>query len=243
MTDRQSRARRRAAGAGGEGHGHGPDRRGAPAPVPRSGGDRHGRGAQRRARNDRRRPRALARDGGRGALDAGATGGAHGRARALCPRVARDPGRERLRRGRPRRGDVHAVARGGDGLRRREQPGVRPRRLPPGQRVLQGPREDLRALPRGRGDGVARARPGAVHGHRAVLPARLPRAPRQRVDPGSRGRRGEARRRRLGRRRRMRSRGVDDPDGRGVPRRRRPRVRLPRRARSSGHASSPATRA
>ncbi len=41
--------------------------------------------------------------------------------------------------------------------------------------------------------------------------------PRRGVDPGARGRRGEARARREGRRRRLRPRRVDDPHGRSVP--------------------------
>ena len=56
---------------------------------------------------------------------------------------------------------------------------------------------------------------------RAVLPARLPRQPRRRVDPGARRRRGQAAQRRQGGRRRLRPRRLDDPHGRGLSRSRR----------------------
>ena len=48
------------------------------------------------------------------------------------------------------------------------------------------------------------------------------------VDPGARGRRGEARARRAGGRRRLRPRDLDDPDGRGLPAVHVRRLRLPR---------------
>ncbi len=54
---------------------------------------------------------------------------------------------------------------------------------------------DHRSVPDRQGDGLARARSGAVRGDRAVLPAGLCGQPRPDVDPGARGRPGQARRR------------------------------------------------
>ena len=101
---------------------------------------------------------------------------------------------------------------------------VRPDRLALRRR---GP--DPRGVPQRRGDGLARARPPPVPRHRAVLPARLPRQPGRRVDPGARRRAGEARTRREGRRRRLRPRRLDDHHGAGLPELRVLRLRLPRR--------------
>ena len=77
--------------------------------------------------------------------------------------------------------------------------------------------------------------PELFMGTRAVLPAGLPDSPGRRVDPGARRRRGEAPERREGRRHRLRSRDLDDPDGAGVSRVDVPRLRLSRRVDHTGN--------
>ena len=74
---------------------------------------------------------------------------------------------------------------------------------------------------------LARARPGALPRHRAVLPSRLPRQPRRRLAPRPGRCRRAAHRGREGRRRGVRPRRLHRPDGPGVPGLTVPRLRLP----------------
>ena len=72
-------------------------------------------------------------------------------------------------------------------------------------------------LPYRRRHRVARASPRAVPWHRAIFPLGLHRQSPTDLAPGPRRRRGEAARRRAGRRHRLRPRRLDDHHGRGVP--------------------------
>ena len=95
--------------------------------------------------------------------------------------------------------------------------GVHPGRVPDRRRAVQGDSEDHRRVQVRQGTRLARARRRPVPRHRALLPARLRGEPRDVVDPRARRSRGEAPEGRVGRRRGMRTRRVDDDHGRGVP--------------------------
>ena len=93
----------------------------------------------------------------------------------------------------------------------------------------------------GGGRRLARAGPGRLRRLRAVLPARLHRQPDVGLDPGAGRRRGEAARRRRGRRHRLRARRVDRAAGAGLPGSPRSPARTTTTARSSWPASGPPT--
>ncbi len=139
-------------------------------------------------------------------------------------------------------GTFTAAARAGDGAGRRRQPGVHPGRVPARGGGRQGRAAHRRALPLGRGLRLARAPRRPVRGHRAVLPPGLPREPRRRVAAGARRRRREALPRRPRRGHRLRTRRLDDPDGRRRSRRRSSSDRTTTRARSKPPAPRPSAR-
>ena len=129
---------------------------------------------------------------GAGPLTSDGARRAHRHRRALRARVAERPGGGRLRHLRPGDEDLHAAARAGARARRRGEP-VLPLRRVPGLHVARPRRaEDPRGVHERRRRRLARAPPRSVRGHRALLPPGLQRAPRRRVDPGARRRRGEA---------------------------------------------------
>ena len=194
-------------------------------------GRRRGRrDAQRRARRDGRQARPLPRPGRRGPADPGRAGRRTGDGRALRPRVAERPGRRRLRRVRPRRGPLHAAARaGGRADRRADSPAYLPGffQIALGS-VIDSPRITEAARS---GEGVGwHEHDHDVHegcerffrpGYNAnLVPSWLP-ALDGVVEKLERG--GD------GRRRRLRPRRLDDPDGQGVPELEVRRLRLPRR--------------
>ncbi len=138
--------------------------------------------------------------------------------RAVRARVARRPGRWRIRDLRPRHRDVYAAARTGLHPGRRREPSSVCGRVPAGPVGPARRTAGRRALPDRRRPRLARTRPRPVRRDRAVLPPRLRRKPDQRLDSRARRRRGQAARRGAGRRRRLWPRRVDAPDGRGVSR-------------------------
>ena len=179
-------------------------------------GRRH---AQRRARRDGRQARPLPRAWPAPApLTPRELARAHRRRRALRPRVAERAGRRRLRRLRPRQRPLHAAARAGGRADRRRQPRVPARLLP--DRARLGAR--LAAHHRG---GAQPATGVGWHehahdvfegcerffrpGYNANLVAAWLPALDGVVDKLERGA--------TRRRRRLRPRRLDDPDGAGVP--------------------------
>ena len=147
--------------------------------------------------------------------------------RALRPRVALRAGRQRLRRVRPRPGASRCrpSTRLPCSPTRARLPaaGVLPVRARCRRRA--GAR---RAVPHRRRRRLARARPRPLARHRARVRGRLPRAPGRRLAAGARRRRGEARGGRVGGRRRLRPRRLDDPARAGLPELAVRRHRLPR---------------
>ena len=138
---------------------------------------------------------------------------------ALRARVARRPGRRRLRRLRRRQRDATSCR----PSRRWRSPTRTARRSCSAAfrwpaRCSPTSRSSPRPFTDRRGGRLARARPPALRGHRALLPPGLSRQPGRCVDPGARRGRGEARGRRQGRRRRLRPRRLDDHHGRGLSR-------------------------
>ena len=117
----------------------------------------------------------------------------------------------------PAAGTLHAAAGAGDGSDRRDEPGLPARLLPDRARLRARLAAHHRGRPHRRRDRLARARSRRLRRLRALLPARLQRQPHRRLAARARRRRREARARRAGRRRRLRARLVDDPDGAGVP--------------------------
>ena len=198
---------------------------------------------ERRARRDRRPAGSLSGDGRLPAGDAGAARRAHRHEGALRARMAQQPGGERLRGVRPRRRHVPAAAGAGDGARGREQPGVRARRVPDRRGDGQGRGADHRALPDRRRLRLARAPPGSLRRHRAVLPPRLPGEHRPLVASRARRCRGEARGGGARRRHRLWARRVDDRHGPGVPEQHVRRLRLPRGVDRDGPRAPPIARA
>ena len=130
-----------------------------------------------------------------------------------------------LRRRRP----VLAARRARHPAHRRDQPGLRDRRVRDRSRLGLRHRHDRRAVPHRRRLPLGRPRRARPRRLRTVLPARLPQPPGQRLDPRARRRRGQARRRRADRRRRLRARRVDAAARRGLPGVDRRRLRRPRR--------------
>ncbi len=96
----------------------------------------------------------------------------HRHRRAVRPGVAQRPGRRRHRRLRPRDRPLHAAARAGRRVHRRDQSGVPPGLLPDRARHRAGLRQDRRAGPQRCRLRLARAQPRRARGLRAVLPAR-----------------------------------------------------------------------
>ena len=95
----------------------------------------------------------------------------------------------------PARRSLHAPGRARVGARRRGEPVLHARRFRRDRVACTPMRTRSAGVPDRRGHGLARARPPALPRHRAVLPARLPRPSRQRVDPRARGRRRRSSRR------------------------------------------------
>ena len=85
---------------------------------------------------------------------------------------------------------LHAARRARGRAHRRGEPGLRARRLPGHDRGdARRRRRSIEAFRTGERRRLARARPRPLRRHRALLPARLQRPPRRRVDPGARRRR------------------------------------------------------
>ncbi len=183
------------------------DRHGRADGVRRPGRRRHRRHHLRRQRARRRAARSLPRTRP-GPVRRPGAGGRHRHRRALRRGVAARPGGRRLRGVRRSIGDVLDDA--GEGVRadRPRRAGVPAGRLRAGHRLAQGRAAHRGGLPHRDRLRLARARLRGVHRVRAVLPSRLPDVPAARVDPGARGRAGEARARRDGRRPRLRARSL-----------------------------------
>ena len=166
---------------------------------------------------DRRPARSLQGARRRRPADPGRAREEDGDRRAVRPRVAERAGGRRLRGLRPGERPLPPRARAGDGARGRDEPRVGARTLPRGLRDVARRGEDHGQLPHGRGPRVGGSAHVPLRGHGAVLPRGVHRQPDERVDPVARRREDEARGGREGRRRGLRARGVDHPDGEGVP--------------------------
>ena len=120
------------------------------------------------------------------------------------------------------------AARAGVRARRRRQPGVGGGRVltSRGRCGARSTRWRRTSAPAAGSSGGTSTR-ACSKGTERFFRAGLHRQPRRLVDPGARRREGEARGGREGRRRRLRLRRVDDPDGQGVPEVDFPRLRLP----------------
>ena len=110
---------------------------------------------------------------------------AHRDDRAVRPRVAERADRQRLRHVRGRR--PLQPARGARARAdRREQPGLRHRRVPAGARLGPIGRPADRGVPHWRRDRLGRAPRGPLPRVRAVVRPVLPHVPREHLDPGAR---------------------------------------------------------
>ena len=222
-----------------EGRGSGPGARPGP-PGPRSPHD-HPDHCTRRARRgqahgvrlpSRRRGRRLpqlrpGRDGGPARLLPGAgrarpadrsrarAGDRH--RRAVRHRVAQRPGGRRLRDVRRDVGPLHAARGARRRPDRRVQPGVPARLLPDRLRHHHRCPPDLRPGPRRGRPRVGRPQPRRPRGVRALLPAQLCGQPGLELAACAGRRRAQAGARRARARPRLRPRGVDHPDGGGLP--------------------------
>ena len=172
--------------------------------------------------------------------DAGGAREANRHRRALRARVAQRAGRRRLRRRTTPHErqfsltDEQAFALADETARR-----SCPARFSSRSRRAQGEPKITRSVQDRRGHRLARARPRPVRRHRAVLPSGLRRQPgRARGFPRWTASRPSSKRGAQGRRRRLRSRRVDDPDGAGVSELEVRRLRLPRRRRSKPRATA-----
>jgi len=150
------------------GHGH---RRRQAGAVPGAGRHRHGRDRVNGTRPRRGTPRALpgARRGRRPDVDRAGRAGEP--ARAAGPGVALEPGGRRICRVRPRHSHVLAQRGAGVRARRPRQPGVHRGARRRTALDLRRHRQRHRRLPHGQGAALARARPPALHRHRAVSSA------------------------------------------------------------------------
>ena len=198
----------------------------------------HRIGADGVAGGDRGQTGALPGHGGRTSRHLGRAGEADERGRAVRPRMARGAGGRGLRDVRSGHRPLHAAGGARGRAERREQPGVRPRRLPGDDGGDAGRAQGGRGVPHRQGRRLARARSRPVRGRRALLPARLQRQPRRRVDPRAGRRQGEARAGRARRRHRLRARRLDDHHGAGVSQVALRRASTTIARRSSGRASA-----
>ena len=134
---------------------------------------------------------------------------------------------------------LHAAARAGARARRRDEPGVRARALP-GHRRRCGAasRRSTSNFRTGEGLEWGDQHPCLFEGTERFFRSGYIGNLVQRVAPGARRRRGQARARRQGRRRRLRARRVDDPHGEGVSRSRRSSASTTTPDRSSSRASA-----
>ena len=167
------------------------------------------RAARRRDGRDRRPARAVPGDARRGATHAGRARRADRHRRALRARVAERAGRARLRDLRRRR-HVRPARRARGAAHRRDQPGLRDRRLRDRARLGVLDRRDHRAVPNRRGIRVGCPRPtrptAAANGSSG--PATSTNLATAWI-PALDGVAGQARRGRSRRRRRLRSRRLD----------------------------------
>ena len=154
---------------------------------------------------------------GRGAGHRGGAGAADRNRPAVRRGVAARAGGGRLRQLRSRRRAVLADRRAGLRAGRPGRGAVPAGRVPARAGRAAGRVADHRRVPVRRRHGLARAPRGRVLRLRDVLPAGLRRQPHLQLDPGAGRRGGEAGRRRPGRRRRLRPRGVDGAAGPGLP--------------------------
>ena len=122
-------------------------------------GRRIRRDGQRAAGGARRPARPVQGDGRRRADDRRPAERQDGPAPALRAGVAQRPGRQRLRRVRPARADLHALARSGDGARRRQQPDLHGRRLRSPDVDVPRPRQGAEGVRRRHRPRLARAQP------------------------------------------------------------------------------------
>ena len=153
--------------------------------IREQGARRSGLGADRGAGGHRRQGRSVQGDGRGWTADPRRAGEAHRHERALRARVAVGAGGGRLRHLRRQDEPLCAAGRARGGAGRRGEPGLRAGRVPGHDVGDAGRAEGRRGVPARPWRRLARARPGAVHRHRAILPPRLQRASGERVDSGA----------------------------------------------------------